>query len=248
MTEPPAKPDKIAPWWHLATFLGIMAGITFLGFRAQNAAPIPGAATGQLIDHSQAIHNYILDILGDCGLLYWCVAGVQWHRGVGIGQALETLSRGRWLTWKGLARDLAIALPFWILWEATAYSVHWLLEFGGPDPARSTTAMLPQSPLEVALWILVSLVAGITEELQTRGYLQQQFQALSGSLVFAVVAQGLVFGIGHSYQGWRQVIVISALGILYGILAAWRKNLRANIIAHAWSDIWEGWLKMLVFR
>jgi hypothetical protein len=42
--------------------------------------------------------------------------------------------------------------------------------------------------------------------------------------------------------------VISVLGMLFGILAAWRKNLRANIIAHAWSDVWGGWLQMLVFR
>jgi hypothetical protein len=36
------------------------------------------------------------------------------------------------------------------------------------------------------------------------------------------------------------VIVIAPLGILYGVLVAWRGNLRANMIAHAWSDIFEG--------
>jgi membrane protease YdiL (CAAX protease family) len=64
--------------------------------------------------------------------------------------------------------------------------------------------------------------------------------------VAAVIVQALLFGLMHSYQGWKQVIVISALGILYGALAAWRRNLRANIIAHTWSDVWEGWLKQLV--
>jgi hypothetical protein len=44
------------------------------------------------------------------------------------------------------------------------------------------------------------------------------------------------------------VITISVLGILFGLLAAWRKNLRANMIVHAWADFWEGWLKFLVFR
>jgi len=63
-----------------------------------------------------------------------------------------------------------------------------------------------------------------------------------------VLAQALVFGIAHSYQGWRTVTVISVLGVLYGALAVWRRNLRANIVAHAWSDIWEGWLKFLIFR
>jgi membrane protease YdiL (CAAX protease family) len=63
-----------------------------------------------------------------------------------------------------------------------------------------------------------------------------------------VLGQGLVFGLFHAYQGWTNVIVISVLGVLYGVLAAWRKNLRANMIAHAWSDIWGGWLQMLVWK
>ena len=62
----------------------------------------------------------------------------------------------------------------------------------------------------------------------------------------AVRRQAIVFGLMHSYQGWKRVIVISALGVLSGTLAAWRGNLGANMIAHAWSDVWEGWLKMVV--
>jgi hypothetical protein len=81
-----------------------------------------------------------------------------------------------------------------------------------------------------------------------RGYLQRQLHALSGSTVVAVLAQGLVFGLIHSYQGWKNVVVISVLGVLFGTLAAWRGNLRANIIAHAWQDVWSGWLSALVLR
>ena len=36
--------------------------------------------------------------------------------------------------------------------------------------------------------------------------------------------------------------------VLYGALAAWRGNLRVNIISHAWSDFWEGRLKFLIRR
>ncbi len=52
----------------------------------------------------------------------------------------------------------------------------------------------------------------------------------------------------HAYQGWTNVIVISVLGILFGVLAAWRGNLRANMIVHAWADVWSGWLKFVVWR
>jgi membrane protease YdiL (CAAX protease family) len=140
--------------------------------------------------------------------------------------------------------DLGIALPFWVLWEGTAFGVHWLL---GASSAKTVDSLLPKSLLEILVWIGVSITAGICEELAFRGYLQRQFHALGGPVV-AVIGQGLVFGLAHAYQGWKNVVVICALGILFGILAAWRKNLRANILVHAWADIWGGWLQMLVLR
>jgi len=58
----------------------------------------------------------------------------------------------------------------------------------------------------------------------------------------------VVFGLFHAYQGWINVVVISVLGILFGVLAAWRGNLRANIVVHAWADIWGGWLQAAVWK
>ena len=232
------KPAQIASWGHLTCYLLITAAITAWGFHIQKAG-LGIAPAGELIDHSQAIKNYILAMLADCALLYYCWVGVHWR-----GGNLDTLSGGLWKSWRMLAKDIAIAVPFWVLWEATAYGVHRLL--GPSRSARSVAALLPQSLFEVLVWILVSITAGFCEELQTRGYLQRQFHALTGSIVAAVIGQGVLFGLMHSYQGWKQVIVISALGILYGALAAWRRNLRANIMSHAWSDVWEGWLKQLI--
>jgi len=65
---------------------------------------------------------------------------------------------------------------------------------------------------------------------------------LTGSLAAGVVLQALIFGAGHAYQGFKQVVVISVLGLLYGALAAWRKNLRPGMIAHTVSDIVGGLL------
>ncbi|HKD80263.1 MAG TPA: CPBP family intramembrane glutamic endopeptidase [Candidatus Angelobacter sp.] len=237
--ESAGKPRQIASWVHLAGYLAIITGITLSGFHTQKAG-LGSAPPGQLVEHSQVIKNYFISILADWALFYYCWVGVHWH-----GGNLQTLTGGRWTSWKQVFVDLAIAFPFWVVWEATAYGVHWLL---GPIHARSVSALLPQSGPEILVWILVSLTAGFTEEIQSRGYLQQQFHALSGSIVAAVVGQGLLFGLMHSYQGWHQVIVISVLGVLYGVLAAWRRNLRANMIAHAWSDIWEGWLKQVIWN
>jgi uncharacterized protein len=81
-----------------------------------------------------------------------------------------------------------------------------------------------------------------------RGYLQRQLHAFTGSLVTAVIAQGVIFGLFHAYQGWKNVTVICVLGVLYGALVAWRGNLRVNIVSHGWSDFWEGWLKFVIWR
>jgi membrane protease YdiL (CAAX protease family) len=236
------KPPQIASWRHSAGFLLIGAGVVALGLVAQHAPTGggAGASTGQLGRHSQAIPIYLVAILMDWALLYYCWAGV--HR---RGGNLRTLSGERWSSWRSVAVDLGIGFPFWVLWEGAAYSVHWLL---GPGSAKSVEGLLPQSPLEILIWIGTSITAGICEELVFRGYVQRQFDALTGSVAVAVLGQGMVFGLFHFYQGWKNVIVICVLGVLYGALAAWRRNLRANIIVHAWSDVWGGWLKFAVWR
>jgi membrane protease YdiL (CAAX protease family) len=230
---------QIASWRHLGGFFLIIATLVALGFYSQAAQGPAGTGAGDLAKHGAAIGIYLTAIVMDIAFLYYCWAGV--HR---RGGKLADLSGGRWRSWKDVATDIAIAVPFWLLWEATAYGVHWLV---GQSNAKSVDSLLPRTPVEILLWIGVSITAGVTEELVFRGYLQQQLRAISGSLTAAVIGQGLVFGLAHSYQGWKQVVVISALGVLYGLLAAWRKNLRANMITHAFGDVWEDWLKFVLW-
>jgi CAAX protease family protein len=238
--EARSQPRQIASWWHLGGYMAIIAGLVAWGFHTQRVGLGTAPSPNEILEHREVIKIYMVSMLADWALLYYCWVGV--HK---FGGTLRDLSGGLWTSWRQLLVDVAIALPFWVIWEATAYGVHWIL---GPTKARSVDTLLPQSLLEVVVWILLSMTAGFCEELQSRGYLQRQFHALTGSGAAAVLGQGLVFGFMHSYQGWKQVIVISALGVLYGALAAWRRNLRANILAHAWSDVWEGWLKFLVWR
>ena len=233
-------PEQIASWGWLAGFLLIGAGTVLLGFLAQQAPAASGAAPSQLAGHGHAIQIYLTVAAMDWALLYYCWAGV--HR---FGGNLETLSGGRWTSWKSVAIDLAIALPFWVLWEGAAYGAHWLL---GASSAKTVDSLLPTSLLEIIVWIGVSITAGICEELAFRGFLQRQFHALTGNIGLAVLAQGVVFGLFHAYQGWKNVVVISLLGVLFGALASWRRNLRANVIVHAWADIWGGWLQLVVFK
>jgi len=237
---------QIASWGRLVGFLLIGAGVVALGFLAQHVSMVgDGAVAGrQLASHRQAIPIYLSAIVMDWALLYYCWAAVRHY-----GGNLSTLSGNRWNSWKDVVADVAIGVPFMVFWVGTAYGV-WRLLAGtaGPGSAKTVDSLLPQSLVEILIWIATSITAGICEEMAFRGFLQRQLHALSGSVVIAVVGQGLVFGLFHSYQGWRNVVTISVLGSLYGALAAWRRNLRINIVAHAFTDIWEGWLKFVAWR
>jgi uncharacterized protein len=234
-----AVPETIASVRHLLGLLLIGACVVGFGFYAQHSSG-SSAPSGQLAGHSVAIQIYLFAISLDWALFYYCWVGV--HR---RGGSLWSLAGVRWNSWRSLAVDLAIALPFWLIWEGAAYGVHSLL---GPSAAKSVGSLLPHSFLEVLLWTATCATAGICEEMVFRGYLQRQLHAFTGSLVTAVIAQGVIFGLFHAYQGWKNVTVICVLGVLYGALAAWRGNLRVNIVSHGWSDFWEGWLKFVIWR
>jgi len=232
-------PEQIASWRHLVGFLAIGTCVVAFGFLAQHS-PAGSAPSGQLAGHGAAIQLYLTAIFLDWALFYYCWRGV--HR---RGGSLWPLLGGRWNSWRTVAVDLAIAVPFWLIWEGAGHGAARLL---GHSNAKSVESLLPKSWLEILLWTATCITAGICEELVFRGYLQKQLHALSGSKADAVIGQGLIFGLFHAYQGWKPVVVISVLGILFGALAAWRKNLRVNIVTHAWADFWEGWLKFIVFR
>ena len=230
----------IAPWWHTLTILLVyLAPSIFMAFARHPAAAQTASSAPSAPAHNVMIKSYAISIALEWGMAYWAWGGVHWR-----GGTLRDLTGGRWSSWRGVATDIAIALPFWVVWEFTAWLVHRIVD---RIQTPTTPYQVPIGVLEISLWILLSISAGVCEELVFRGYLQNQFRAITRSIVAAVVLQGLIFGLAHTYQGWKQVIVIAALGILYGVLAAWRRNLRANMIAHAWSDIYEGWASFAFF-
>jgi membrane protease YdiL (CAAX protease family) len=150
---------------------------------------------------------------------------------------------GRWGSLREVLRDLGIAALFWGAFVAVAWGLHaWL----GQGNEKSVDVLLPQTALEIAVWIATSASAGFCEEFVFRGYVQRQALAFSQNAWVAVAVQGLVFGMMHAYQGWRAVVMISVLGMMFGGLAAWRRTLRIGMVAHAWQDVWAGWLSHLL--
>jgi len=219
----------IAPAWHTIVFIAIFVGLSVVGGFFQHAAkqhPQPAAPGGH------AVSRYISVVVFEWLLVLYVRMGVH-QRGVRLRDPVG----GRWATPKDVVKDFALGAGLWAFWIGLT-NPHLL--GGGTNAAQG---LLPQGILESLAWIPVALSAGFCEELAFRGYLQRQFQAITGSAGWAVPLQ-IVFGFGHLYEGAGQVERIMLFGVLFGLLAVWRKSLRPGMIAHAWSDIFG----VIIFR
>jgi len=140
--------------------------------------------------------------------------------------------------------DVGIAFGYWICAGAVLAALSYVLGLTSPaqveEARKQLGALMPQTGLEAAIWIALSATAGFCEEILFRGYLLRQFRAATRSIVVAIVLQAVVFGIAHAYQGGRRIILIAAYGVLFGMLAAWRKSLRPGMIGHALQDSFSG--------
>jgi uncharacterized protein len=150
---------------------------------------------------------------------------------------MKSLIGGSWNSLRDALRDAGLALGLWAIWFGVDKLWSHVL---GSSHAVSIQNFLPRKPLEIALWIAISISAGISEEIAFRGYFQRQFGALTGSKATAVCLQAGLFGMAHGYQGVQAMAKIALFGAVFGVLAIWRGSLRPGIMAHALADILSG--------
>ena len=167
------------------------------------------------------------------------ILGVRLH-----GTPLLTVLGDRWHSVRQVLKDVGIALAFWIgsTLVVSIFGSH--TQRAASD--RAVQFLLPQGGVEISMWILLSVTAGICEETVFRGYLQRQFMALTKSVPIGILLSAVAFGAAHSYQGLAGAARIGLQGALLGILANWRKSVRPGMIAHAWGDAFAGALARLL--
>ncbi len=151
--------------------------------------------------------------------------------------SLAEIVGGKWRNFGDFSLDVAIALLFWVVVVIVLLILSLILHFRGMDAAK---ALLPQTTIELGVFVVLAIAAGFCEEIIFRGYLQRQFTAWTGNIAAGVALQAVVFGSGHIYQGVKGVVVITIYGALFGILAAMRKSLRPGIMQHSGQDALSG--------
>jgi hypothetical protein len=221
------KTAPVAPWFHT-----MVLAFVFLSLAAAGAIFQRRASAHPLSAGSSHLILYLSLIAVEYGLFRYVNAGLA-RRGV----TMKSLIGGSWNSLRDVLRDVGLALGIWAIWSGVERLWGHVFEM---SHAASIQALLPRKPLEIALWIAVSLSAGISEEIAFRGYFQRQFGALTGSKWAAVCLRSVLFGVGHGYQGVQATAKIALFGAFFGALAIWRGSLRPGIMAHALGDILSG--------
>lgn len=208
----------IASLWHTVGVLALLAIFSGLSIYLRM-----GSTTAR-VGH---IPLYLIVIALEWVLFAFCL----WHSDTAfVGYVARVTRNPRSLLWDVPA---ALILAAFLLLISPV-----IVRILGPQTGWTTTqGMLPSNRVEIALWIVMAITAGICEETVFRGYLQQQISAWSGNVIIGLVGQAIVFAVAHAYQGWKKVALIFVWGCAFGVLVWLRKGLRANMIAHAGLDI-----------
>ncbi|MDR3746557.1 MAG: type II CAAX endopeptidase family protein [Acidobacteriota bacterium] len=221
------KSRLLAPWWHTALLVLLLLFASVNGSRGRH----PLAVHGKLPQYLWAM------------TWEWFLLGLTWL-GVRKRISLRELIGGRWATLEDFFLDVVYAGTFWfcalIVLGAGAKLMH-LDQAGKVESMRRQLGFLtPETNPELAVWFCVSTTAGFCEEIIFRGYLQRQFAAIANSMLIGVLLSAVIFGASHGYEGVARMVLIGIFGLLFGLLAWWRKSLRAGMIAHAWHDSLSG--------
>jgi membrane protease YdiL (CAAX protease family) len=228
-TIPPSQPTPLlAPLWHTGIIILLLLGISVVNVLTHHLAAQSRSHFAMYA--VTLVWEWILLALVHWGLLM---------RGTPLRQLLGVRRRGAVEIWT----DIAIALGFWFASLIALGAVGLLLRRAHlhPEDIRGIVSqMAPASVGELAFWIALSISAGICEELIFRGYLQQQFTALTRHIWLGIAISAVFFGLAHGYEGTSGMLLIVLYGAFFGILAHLRRSLRAGMFAHAWHDSLSG--------
>jgi uncharacterized protein len=229
----PTPKSTVAGAWHTIFLLALVVPWSAWGYF--------GTLRMRAAQNPHRVAMYVLTILWEWAVVAYIAWGAKRH-----GSSLGELIGGKWNDWKAFLKDIAVAVGFWLIALVVLGAASLALQ--ATKASQNIRVLLPQSQLEVFLWILTSITAGVCEEIIFRGYFQRQFSAWTGNAAAGVLLSAAAFGAGHIYQGWRSAIVVLVYGSLFGILAEARESLRPGMMTHAWHDGFVGLVGRLVVK
>ncbi len=101
--------------------------------------------------------------------------------------------------------------------------------------------LLPHDRREMWWWRVLSVTAGICEEVVYRGFLIAVLAAAMNTWA-AVLVAAFIFGLGHAYQGPKGILKTGLVGLVLGGLFALTGSLWAPMLVHAVMDLLAGYI------
>lgn len=96
--------------------------------------------------------------------------------------------------------------------------------------------LMPRTAKERGVFAVLSVAAGVCEELAYRGFALTTLAVLTGT-GWAVLATSVVFGVLHAYQGWLGVVRTASLGGVLAVGFVASGSLWAPMAAHVILDL-----------
>ncbi len=178
------------------------------------------------------------------GLLLWGLAalviGVWWL----TGRPLTDIGLG----WGTAPYDLTAVL---VLAGFVALYLFDILREAGSAEQRELTrqefarlGFMPATATQFLNFTFLAVAAGVGEEIIYRGFMVTYLQEVLGTSPAAAVASlvlpALAFGLGHFYQGWRAVLKIIMMAILFGFFYLRTQTLWPLMLLHTAIDVFGG--------
>ncbi len=82
------------------------------------------------------------------------------------------------------------------------------------------------------LAIVATISGGLREEIQ-RAFILHRFEQYLGGAYVGLILYSLVFGLGHSLQGWDAVLTTALLGAFWGAIYIARRSIVAPVVSHS---------------
>ena len=166
-------------------------------------------------------------VLGSAGLILGALGpGLE-----AMGLA-PTLSMSTLQTAGILAGGIAVlGLAFWLAGEV------WHL-----DETAILRELIPRNARERSLFVLLSLAAGVGEEVAYRGYLVTVLGALFEGPWVAAAVSSLAFSLLHAYQGPLGILRSGLMGFLFAAAFILQGSLWPLIVVHVVVDLFSGFV------
>lgn len=108
----------------------------------------------------------------------------------------------------------------------------------------SSLGFMPATASQFLHFLFLAIAAGVGEEIVYRGFMINYLAEMLGTEGLAatgvLLLPAISFGLGHAYQGWKAVIKIIAMAVLFGFFFLRTNTLWPLMLLHAAIDIMGG--------